>query len=165
MRVFIVRCLQAALLLSAVQLHIVNAHGLITWPRPQGVFGSNEFGLPVLQPGAPVDNCAHCLNGAGVAQVAKHIKNGLWTPYEPTNRSFPFRNDHGLCGDPLGNDKHMYGGALYSNFRIATYEQGDYVDFEAFVNVRFAHMPTSIFRFTGEFPDLFVCTIFIVFFP
>ncbi len=26
---------------------------------------------------------------------------GKWTPYEPLNPKFPFRRDHGMCGDPV----------------------------------------------------------------
>lgn len=112
-----------------------QAHGFTSWPRSRGLLGANNFGLKQLQSDANADYCPHCLNGGGPGAIAKHIQNALWTPYEPTNPKFRFRDDHGMCGDPKGNDDHMApNGSFYQGTTIATYEEEDYIDMEVLIN-------------------------------
>lgn len=123
-------------LLLLYLIPFVNTHGLMSWPRQRGLIGKNNYGLKQLKPDAPVDYCPHCLNGGGTASVASHSPRKIWTPYEPTNPAFRFRDDHGLCGDPLGaTQPHMAPhGQFLANFTQAIYEQGDYIDFEIHVS-------------------------------
>lgn len=112
-----------------------SAHGLTSWPRQRGLLAANDFSLKPLAPSSAPDYCPHCLNGGGVGVVSSHIPDKLWTPYEPTDPTFPFRDDHSLCGDPKHQPLHMAPDGLYfANVTIATYEQADFVDMEVHIN-------------------------------
>lgn len=111
-------------------LSYVSAHGFQSWPRARGLMSQNGYGLAIIDPDAASDYCPHCLNGGGVASVQPIAPKNLWTPYEPTNPSFPFRKDHEICGDPKGKFDHTSTGIFFSGKTIATYEEGDYMDME-----------------------------------
>lgn len=111
------------------------SHGLVSWPRQRGLMARNDYNLPELNPSAEPDYCPHCLNGGGKGTVQQNAVNNMWTPYEPTNSDFLFREDHAICGDAKGGTDHKAPDGRYvSGDTIATYEQGDYIDMEAQVN-------------------------------
>lgn len=113
----------------------IDAHGLTSWPRQRGLLARNNFDLKELKSDANPDYCPHCLNGGGTGTVSKNTPDGLWTPYEPTDPAFRFRDDHGICGDPKGVNDHMApDGQYYDGMTIATYEEEDYIDMETQIN-------------------------------
>lgn len=113
----------------------VNSHGLVSWPRQRGLLSLNNFKLPELNPSAEPDYCPHCLNGGGMGNVRNIAPNNIWTPYDPTNKSFPFREDHAICGDPKGETDHKApNGRFVTGETIAVYEKGDYMDMEIHIS-------------------------------
>ena len=108
----------------------------MTWPRQRGLLGQNDFDLPKIKghEKAEIDYCPHCLNGGGVGKVKALSPKGLWTPFEPTDPSFRFRDDHDLNGDAKGVRNHALGGKYTAGVFIGTYEEEDYIDFEVAIN-------------------------------
>lgn len=124
------QCALAALLATSVA-----SHGLMSWPRQRGAAGRNNYDMPHLDkdPGYVADDCPHCLNGGGKGVVQSHSK-GMWVPFEPTYPDMPFRDDHEICGDPIGDNSHKVGGKYTTGMMLATYEDGDYMDMEIQIN-------------------------------
>lgn len=123
-----------ALTLFITFIHTNDAHGLCSWPRARGLTGINYKGMPILRRSDTTDWASQGLNSGGRWSVSKGFSK-KWTPYEPTDLSYPFRHDHGLCGDRHDRAEHMAPyGKYYNGLTIGTYEEGDYIDMEAFIS-------------------------------
>jgi hypothetical protein len=117
-----------SLVLAAVCLVTVDAHGFVSQPRQRGSLRSQRSLVPqVMDPTAPIDYCPHCQNCGGVGGVRK---GGPWKMYAPFEYS---RGGITMCGDPVGKNDHTNKGQYANPASMpfaATYKPGSIANFE-----------------------------------
>lgn len=149
-----VPALLAAILFAAAMVPTTDAHAAWTSPRCRGTYNTNALKLPDMGvKGVPKDDCPHCLNGGGKGSVMAAAKNN-WVPWEPMDKTKPFRHDSGLCGDPEKNPSpraHEKAGTFGPPKGMpyaATYKAGQEVGFQ--IDVHTHH---------NGFFEFFICNV------